>query len=185
MVKQKQELVVDKREEGARTSFTEACRIILQSLKETGKPVTVSDLVRMTGLNRKTVEKCTEFLQAMQKELERKKIVSHAMNHMRILTLEPRIGMLSLPEKTQRLIIRTLYYSEPTEDLYLLTHLYLRKAVNPERAISMPKTKLMQKVIKQGQILESSKGVYLSPEGITIAKGSMRMYPELKNTILG
>ena len=184
MVKQKQELVTGRREESARTSFTEACRMMLQSLREAGRPVSLSDLVRMTDLNRKTVEKCAQFLQVVQKELERNKIVSHAMNHKRLLTLEPRVGMLSLPEKTQRLIIRALYYSEPTEELYLISNLYCRKAVNPGHAVSMPKTKMMRKLIKQDQILESTKGVYLSPEGITIAKGSLRIYPELKNTVL-
>ncbi len=99
--------------------------------------------------------------------------------------LEPRVGMLSLPEKTQRLIIRTLYYPEPSEEVYLLVHLYLRKAVDPEHAISMPKTKPARKLIKQGQILESKKGMYLSSEGITVAKGALATYPELKNTTLG
>jgi hypothetical protein len=93
--------------------------------------------------------------------------------------------MLSLPEKTQRLIIRTLYYPEPSEEVYLLAHLYLRKAIDPEHAISMPKTKPMQKLIKQGQILESRKGVHFSSEGMTVAKGSLIIYPELKSTILG
>ena len=93
--------------------------------------------------------------------------------------------MLSLPEKTQRLIIRTLYYPEPSEEAYLLVHLYLRKAVDPEHAVRMPTTKPMRKLIKQGQILESRKGIYLSSEGITAAKGSLTIYPELKSTILG
>ncbi|MGH9879278.1 MAG: hypothetical protein ACRD5H_16735 [Nitrososphaerales archaeon] len=100
------------------------------------------------------------------------------------MKLEPRVGMLSLPEKTQRLIIRTLYYPEPSEEGYLLVHLYLRKATDPRRAVRMPKTKPMQKLIRQGQILESSKGIYLSSEGITVAKGSLTIYPELKSTIL-
>ena len=93
--------------------------------------------------------------------------------------------MLSLPEKTQRLIIRTLYYPEPSEEGYLLAHLYLRKAVDPEHAVRMPKMKPMQKLSRQGQILESRKGIYLSQGGITVAKGSLTIYPELKNTVLG
>ncbi len=185
MAKQKQELAAKKREESTRTPLTEACRIILRSLKEVGKPVTVSELVRMTKLNRKTVDKCTEFLQLIQKELEHNKIVLNEMNHLKLMKLEPRVGMLSLPEKTQRLIIRTLYYPEPSEEVYLLVHLYLRKAADPEHATSMPKTKSMRKLIKQGQILESRKGMYLSSEGITVAKGALATYPELKNTILG
>ena len=99
------------------------------------------------------------------------------------MNLEPRVGMLSLREKTQRLIVRTLYYPEPSEEAYLLAHLYLRKAVYPEHAIRMPKTKPMRKLIKQGQILESRKGIYLLSEGITAAKGSLIIYPELKSTI--
>lgn len=92
MAKQKQELVSKK---SSRTTLTEACRIILKSLKEAGKPVTMSDLVRMTELNRKTVDKCAEFLQAIQKELERNKIVLNEMNHLKLINLEPRVGMLS------------------------------------------------------------------------------------------
>lgn len=181
MVKQKQELASEKKE-STRTTLTEACRIILQCLKEAGKPVTMSDLVRMTELNRKTVDKCAEFLQNIQKELERNKIVLNEMNHLKLIKLEPRVGMLSLPEKTQKLIIRTLYYPEPSEEVYLLAHLYLRKALDPKRAIRMPKTKPMQKLIKQGQILESRKRIYLSSEGMKVAKGALAIYPELKNT---
>jgi hypothetical protein len=91
--------------------------------------------------------------------------------------------MLSLPEKTQRLIIRTLYYPEPSEEVYLLVHLYLMKALDSKRAIRMPKTKSMRKLIEQGQILESRKGIYLSSEGIKVANGALTIYPELKNTI--
>lgn len=180
MAKQEQKLA-----KSARTPLTEACKIILRSLGDAGKPVTASELVRMTELNRKTVDKCTAFLQFIQKELERKKIVLSEMNHLKLVKLEPRGGMLSLPEKTQRLILRTLYYPEPSEEVYLLAYLYLRKAVVPEHATSMPKTKPMRKLIKQGQILESRKGVYLSSEGITIARGALAIYPELKSTILG
>lgn len=181
MVKQKQELASEKKE-SARTSLTEACRIILERLKEAGKPVTMSDLVRMTELNRKTVDKCAEFLQSIQKELERNKIVLNEMNHLKLIKLEPRVGMLSLPEKTQRLIIRTLYYPVPSEEVYLLVNLYLRKALDPRHAIRIPKTKSTQKLIKQGQILESRKGICLSSEGIKVAKGALTLYPELKNT---
>jgi len=183
MARQKQELAIKKRGESARTPIITACGIILRTLKKEGKPVTISELVRMTELNRKTVDKCTEFLQFIQKELERNKIVLNEMNHLKLMKLEPRVGMLSLPEKTQRLIIRTLYYPEPSEEAYLLAHLYLRKAVDPEHAIRMPKTKPMRKLIKQGQILESRKGIYLLSEGITAAKGSLIIYPELKSTI--
>lgn len=184
MARQKQELAI-RRGEGTRTPLTEACGIILRALKRTGKPVTISELVRMTELNRKTVEKCAEFLQFVQKELERNKVVLNEMNNLKLMKLEPRVGMLSLPEKTQRLIIRTLYYPAPSEEAYLLAHLYLRKAVDPEHAVRMPKTKPMQKLIRQGQILESRKGIYLSQEGITVAKGSLTIYPELKNTVPG
>lgn len=179
MAKQKQKLSTN-----TRTPLIEACRIILHCLKEVGKPVTVSELVRVTELNRKTVDKCIEFLQVMQKELERNKIVLNELNHLKVMKLEPRSGMLSLPEKTQKLIIRTLYYPEPSEEVYLLAHLYMRKAVNPEHVIRMPKTKSMRKLIKQGQIIESMKGVYLSSEGITMAKGSLAIYPELKDAML-
>jgi hypothetical protein len=180
MVKQKQELASEQKE-STRTTLTEACRIILQSLKQTGKPVTISELVRMTELNRKTVDKCTEFLQLIQKELERNKIILNQMNHLKLIELEPRVGMLSLPEKTQRLIIRALYYPEPSEEVYLLVHLYLRKAVDPEHAILVPKTKPARKLSKQGQILESGKGIYLSSEGMKVAKGALRIYSELRN----
>lgn len=98
--------------------------------------------------------------------------------------LEPRVGMLSLPEKTQRLIIRTLYYPEPSEEVYLLVHLYHRKAVDARHAIGMPKTKPVQKLIKSGQIIESTRnsGIYLSSEGMKVAKGALTIYPALKNT---
>jgi hypothetical protein len=54
IVKSKRALAIKKAGECTRTPLTEACGIILRSLKQAGKPVTVSELVRMTELNRKT-----------------------------------------------------------------------------------------------------------------------------------
>ena len=54
------------------------------------------------------------------------------------------------------------------------------EARNPENAIYLDKTDLIEKLVKQGQILGTEGKYYLSDEGIIVANGTLNLYPELK-----
>jgi hypothetical protein len=62
--------------------------------------------------------------------------------------------------------------------------LHREKAFTPESAVTIDRSALVQKLLKQGQLLEVIKGTvraqYLSDEGKIVAEGALKLYPELK-----
>jgi hypothetical protein len=86
----------------------------------------------------------------------------------------------------QRLIIRTMYYPNPSEEEILLIHLFLSEAFSPEKSLALRKDQAVQKLVDQGQLVEENRKVYLSDEGKIVAQGTLKIYPELlqlsKNT---
>jgi len=162
-----------------RTSFPEATLRILDTLTSKENMYTISSLGSETKLNRKTVEKAVGLLAEIQKRLEGLHLEIENLNRMKAIRLK-RIGMLDLPEDTQRRILRSAYFPEPTEELKVIANLYLRGAVSPEKAISLNQTSLLKKFVRQGQVIRKERKFYLSDEGIIVAKGSLDIYPELE-----
>jgi len=162
-----------------RTSFPEATLRILDTLTSKENMYTISSLGSETKLNRKTVEKAVGLLAEIQKRLEGLHLEIENLNRMKAIRLK-RIGMLDLPGDTQRRILRSAYFPEPTEELKAIANLYLRGAVSPKKAISLNQTSLLKKFIRQGQVIRKERKFYLSDEGIIVAKGSLDIYPELE-----
>ena len=76
-------------------------------------------------------------------------------------------------------MIRT-HFPMPSQEEKILVRLYLEKAFAPKDAIGMEKSTVVRKLLKQGQLLENKQGlIYLSDEGKTVAKGALKVYPEL------
>lgn len=160
-----------------RTSFPEATLKILDTLASKENMCTISSLGLETKLNRKTVEKAVGLLAEIQKRLEGLHLEIENLNRMRAIRLK-KIGMLDLPEDTQRRILRSAYFPEPTEELRAIANLYLHGAVSPEKAISLNQTSVLKKFVRQGQVIRKERKFYLSEEGIIVAKGSLDIYPE-------
>ena len=168
-----------------RTNLTEAVRIVLDTLKN-GEPYSISRLSREAGLNRRTVEKALDILQETQKHFLEKKLDISRLGQARLIQLSERSELLNLPEDLQRLIIRTAYYPTPSREEEVLVYLYREEAFSPESARAINKSKLVEKLVKQGQLLEITKGTmrartYLSDEGKIVAEGALKLYPELKD----
>ncbi|MCD6537138.1 hypothetical protein J7L18_00790 [Candidatus Bathyarchaeota archaeon] len=166
-----------------RTSFPDAVMSILKALKK-GDWYSISRLSRETKLNRRTVEKALALLVEVQKELLEKQLDIVDLQKTKMVQLKNRLGLLSLPENVQKLIIRTAYFPAPSREEEVLVYLYLKKALSPETAIKMEKSAVVEKLLKQGQLLEKDDGlIYLSDEGEIVAKGALKIYPELENVI--
>jgi len=163
-----------------RTSFPDAVRTLLDVL-EKRESFSISGLSREAGLNRRTVEKALELLLDIQKHFLENKLDVIEMNRLKLIQLSARSGLLGLPENLQKLIIRTVYYPTPSMEQEILTHLYLRGAFLPENAVLLTKSGVIQKLIRQGQILENEGKFYLSDEGRIVAEGTLKLYPELKD----
>ena len=165
-----------------RKSFPEAVRIVLDTLKS-GEPYSISRLSREAGLNRRTVEKALGVLKETQTYLLEKKLDITKLGQAILIQLNERSGLLNLPEDLQRLIIRTAYYPAPSREEEILVYLHREDAFSPETAITISKSTLVEKLLKQGQLLETSRGEmraqYLSDEGKIVAEGALKLYPEL------
>jgi len=166
-----------------RKSFPEAIRIVLDTLKN-GDPYSISRLSKEASLNRRTVEKALEILEETQKYFLEKKLDITKFGQARLVQLSERSGLLNLPEELQRLIIRMAYYPSPSREEEILVHLHREKAFSPESAVTINRSALVEKLLKQGQLLETSRGEmraqYLSDEGKIVAEGALKLYPELK-----
>lgn len=163
---------------GERTSFPNAMIKVLDAL-EKGDGFSITSLSGEAKLNRRTVEKVIDILEHVQKHFSEKQIEVIRINNMKIVQLTKRVGLLGLPEDLQKLIIKTAYYPIPSREEEILVYLYSKGAKNPDKAIPLEKTKIVNKLLKQGQLLESGKGIYLSDEGEIITRGALKLYPEL------
>jgi hypothetical protein len=104
------------------------------------------------------------------------------MKHSKLIEINEKSGLLDLPETIQNLIIRIVYYPNPSKEETILTHMFLKEAISPEKAISLEKDATVRKLVKQGQVLEIERALrfYLSDEGKIVAEGALKLYPELK-----
>jgi hypothetical protein len=144
-------------------------------------PFSINSLTSETGLNRRTVEKVIKLLWEIQKFFEEKKLEVIKTRKQETVRLVERVGLLSLPNNLQRLIIRTAYFPTPTREQEILVHFYLRNALSPESAIELEDSPLIEKLVRQGQIKRLDDGrLYLSEEGRTVARGTLDIYPELE-----
>lgn len=88
--------------------------------------------------------------------------------------------LLHIPENTRRLVIRTVYYPNPSKDEIVLVHMLLNNALSPQKSLSLERDQTIQKLVKQGQIIEENGRLYLSDEGKIVAQGALTLYPELR-----
>lgn len=163
----------------SRTSFPEAVKIILETLK-TERTLSVNALSRKTGLNRRTVEKALKLLLDIQPYFLEMKLNSVQSDWRKLIEVDEKTGLLELPENVQRLIIRTVYYPNPSKEEIVLIHMLLNDALSPQKSLSLERDQTVQKLMEQGQIAEENGRLYLSDEGKIVAQGALRLYPELK-----
>ena len=161
-----------------RISFPEAVKTILETLKKE-KSLSVSALSKETKLNRRTVEKTLKLLLEIQPYFQEIKLSNVESDWRKLFEAKERAGLLGLPENVQRLIIRTIYYPNPSEEEIVLIHLLLNEALSPETALSLSQNRAVKMLLKQGQIAETGGRLYLSDEGRIVAQGAILIYPEL------
>jgi hypothetical protein len=190
-----------------RKTFAKACWLIMERLAEEQKPLSISGLSRDAQVHRKTVEKCLELLSELEKnwfDIYRLRL-DNLDERRKVVFLERRTGLLSYPEYVQNLIIKANHFPRPSNDAMVVIHLYLKDATSAEKAIPLAeKDKIVRRLEKQGQIvrkkqtrsqqqpqqqhqeqegeepIEEESLFYLSKQGIIVAKGALRVFPELK-----
>jgi len=161
-----------------RTSLSEACEDIMKLLVSTQKPHSISSLAKESKLHRRTVEKCVHLLEDLEYWLETYRIKLDNIDNRKIIGLERRMGLLSYPENVQRLLLRVEHFPEPSSETLRLMNMYLRNAISPENSVVLEENETIMKLSKLGRIIRSESGWYLSKEGIIIAKGGFKIFPE-------
>lgn len=166
----------------ARTSFPRAVEAVLDHLETHRRVHTVSSLARDVKLNRRTVEKAVELILKTQHFVEQYRILLEGLERVRMLRIIERGGLSSLPSAVQKMVIRTLYFPNPSREQELLTHLLLRGATGPKEAVKLPGDRLGAELEKAGHIAQIDGRFYLTRDGRRIAEGTLSLYPELKET---
>lgn len=166
-----------------RTSLPDAVKIILETIQKSKGPLTVNDIVRETHLNPRTVRKSISVLEQVHDVFSKENMVVSRTSAGIFLTMEPRqIGLLSLPEDVQKMLIRTKYFPQPSREQEILLFLYMKQAFDPESATFLDGTQQIVKDLLESENIataDSSK-MYLTEIGKTVAEGTLEIYPEIK-----
>ena len=175
--------MIQKLAHSTRTPLDEAIKEIFKLLSESDRPYSVTSLARESGIHRKTIEKSIDLIDILQEKwLGDHRLRLHRVDNRKFIQLERRYGLLSYPDELQKFIIKAKYFPMPSEETYIMLNLYLREATSREKAIPLKgRENEIKKLIEQEKInRKAARKYYLSDEGITIAKGALRIYPDLE-----
>jgi len=167
-----------------RTDFPTAVQSILHVL-EGRNPYTLNKLAYETGLNFRTVKKAIDLLKASQTTFFDNSLEVSSMDNVTVIRLKEKSGLAFYPENIQHLIIRTSYYPTTTREEETLVYLLLQNAISDKTAINIEQDGIVGGLIEAEHIAKTNDGMYyLTKDGIVIAKGAIKLYPELKNASL-
>ena len=174
---------------GRRTPSTEAVKIVLGLLRQNeSSPMTIQEISRRAGLNRRTVEKAIDVLKFVNENMANAELVAFRSGGSNFVEVKPsrvrhEIGLLDLPSNVQRLVVRAAYFPTPSEEETILVHLLLRGATEQTLATPLEKSPTVLALLKQENILKTASGFFLSEIGRNVAQGALSLYPELANIV--
>lgn len=165
-----------------RKDILTATTILLETLKS-GEPFTLNKLSQETGLNFRTVKKVLELLQKSQEVFQEKRIDVSQADNLTLIQMKEKSGLTVLPEHVQHLIIKTAYFPTVSREEEILAYLLLRNATSVKLAVPMQKDSILEGLIEAEYIAEQDGKYYLTQIGQMVAKGALKLYPELKNVL--
>lgn len=164
----------------SRTDFSSAVFKTLEVLKD-GESYTQNKLAQKTDLNTRTINKILIMLTDVQNTLREKEIDISEMENAKIIRMNDRSGLASFPEKIQSLILKTVYNPTTSREEEILTYLWLSNAVDIKSSISIPENKILSELVDAEFITKTKdRKFYLTSDGKVIAKGALKLYPELR-----
>jgi len=139
---------------------------------QSGRPMSLHRLSKVTGLHYTTVKRYINLLDAVQKMPEIEVIRGDKTTLVRVGTKK----LSLLPEEEQIKIIKS-YSPKLEEDTKLLITLMEKGITSTKDAMKMRKTKLIEKLLKQGQLKKTKDDrIYLTDFGYKIARGAKSIY---------
>lgn len=163
-----------------RTDFATAVEKTLETLKS-GESFTQNKLAHKTKLNFRTLKKVLAHLGEVQSVLHENVIDISNLDNVKIIRMKERVGLTSFPEIMQKTIIKTLYYPTSSREEEILVHLLIRRAISKSSAINIHEDAILKELLNMEYVEKTrSSSYYLTPDGIMLAKGALKLYPELK-----
>ncbi|MCH7969276.1 MAG: hypothetical protein IH841_08560 [Thaumarchaeota archaeon] len=166
-----------------RTDFPTALEMVLDVLK-TGEPYSVSKLAQEANLNFRTVKKILHVLESSQSSFSGKHLDVSNLDNLTVVKMKEKTGMTMFPEHIQNLIIKTSHYPTVSREEEVLTYLFLKNAINPDFRIDLPEDHVLKELVEAEHVGKINGKYYLTEDGRYIAKGALKLYPELKETVL-
>lgn len=166
-----------------RTDFVTAIQRVVEILKS-GEPYTLNKLGQEANLNFRTVKKILDVLKANQILLSGKLLDISELDNVTVIKVKERTGLAFYPETIQNLIIKTMYYPTTSREEEILVYLFLKNASSVSSAISLSEDKILHELVMAEHVEKTPDGkYYLSIDGQYIAKGALKLYPELQNIL--
>ena len=166
-----------------RTDFPTALEMVLDVLK-TGEPYSLSKLAQEANLNFRTVKKILRVLEASQSSFSGKYLDVSNLDNLTVVKMKEKTGMTLFPEHIQNLIIKTSHYPTVSREEEILTYLLLKNAINPDLSIDLLEDHILKELVEAEHVGKINDKYYLTEDGMYIAKGALKLYPELKETVL-
>ena len=165
-----------------RLSLAEAQKAILNSFP-LDHPMSINEFrkTKMKNANWQTVWKAISLINDTQKHLlENNIVLDLKKDGNRYLITTRQINLLSLPVEKRVRYIRQKYFPQPELEDILLIELYHRNAVKKENAIRLKEDKITKKLLAEEKINKIEERTYLTKDGVMVAKGLIKLYPEIK-----
>ena len=151
---------------------------ITDALSSSEEPLTTREIAQLKGLDWKTTDKYLRALSSLAAH-GRVTLVKDGTN-MKLWGLERR-GLASRPEEEQLRIVRRHFPEADAKDR-VLVGLFLGGALDGSKAASLDASGATEELQATGMIAMREGRGYLTDLGATIAKGLLRIYPELLKT---
>lgn len=164
-----------------RTDFVSALHKTLEILKS-GEPYSLNKLSEEANLNFRTVKKIIGVLESNQSSFSGKSLDISVLDNLTVVRMKEQSGLTMFPEHIQNLIIKTMYYPTTSREEEILVYLFLKNALDSASAINLPENSTLQKLVGAEHIGKTDNDrYYLTSDGKYIAKGALKLYPELEN----
>lgn len=148
---------------------------ITDALSSSEEPLTTREIAQLKGLDWKTTDKYLRALSSLAAQ-GRVTLVKDGANA-KLWGLERR-GLASRPEEEQLRVVRKHFPEADAKDR-VLVGLFLGGALGDSKAVSLDASGATEELQTTGMIVMKEGHGHLTDLGATIAKGLLKIYPEL------
>ena len=166
-----------------RTDFVTAYQKVLGILKS-GEPYTLNKLSNEASLNFRTVKKILYVLESSQSSFSGKYLDVSNLKNLTVIKMKEKTGLTLFPEHIQSLIIKTSHYPTVSREEEVLVHLLLKNATNRNSTIDLLEDQTLKDLVEAEHVEKTNGQYFLTEDGKYIAKGALKLYPELEKISL-